>query len=154
MGRPAHKPTDESRAFVERLIANGVTRAVIARVVGITEKTLEKHYHHELSTGAEVANEKVAASLYAKAIDPKGGMSGTVAAIFWAKTRMRWVETQRIENTGPDGAPLPDKPAVQIILPHNGRGTELAAKLGLLRAAPPLQIEAESEKVDQPPSAR
>ena len=117
----AHKPTDESRAFVERMIANGMTRAVIARVVGVTDKTLEKQYHHEFSTGAEVANEKVAASLYAKAIDPKGGMSGTVAAIFWAKTRMRWVETQRIENTGPDGEALKPAPTLVIRIPHNGR---------------------------------
>ncbi|MGA2492011.1 MAG: hypothetical protein ABSF67_03570 [Roseiarcus sp.] len=137
MARKAHAPTNESRQYVERMIANGMTRETIARVIGVDRKTLEKHYGHELDTGAEVANEKVAATLYEKATDPKGGMPTVVAAIFWMKTRARWKEVSGIEHSGPDGESLPPPNSV-VILPDNGRDPELVARLRA--SAPPMKL--------------
>ena len=137
--RTAHVPTAESRLFVERMIANGMKREVIARVVGVDEKTLRKHYDHELSVGAEVANERVAATLYEKAIDPKGSMASVVAAIFWMKTRARWKEISGVEHSGPDGDALLAPQNGVFILPDNGRDPELRGRL----ARPvPKEIEA------------
>jgi hypothetical protein len=30
----------------------------------------------------------------------------TASMIWWSKTQMRWAETQKLEHTGKDGAPL------------------------------------------------
>jgi hypothetical protein len=129
MPRRPHAPTEESRLYVERIIANGVTRETIVQIVGIDPKTLEKHYGHELETGAEVANEKVAQSLYAKATDPKGGMPLVVAATFSQKTRARWKEASVVEHSGPDGEPLPANIGqVHVSLPNNGRDPHLLAR--------------------------
>ena len=115
--------------------------------MGVDTKTLEKHYGHELDCGAEVATEKVAGVLYAKAIDPKGGMPNVVAAIFWLKARGRWKEVSGVEHTGPDGQALPEKPSVMIVLPDNRRQPELVEKMyGKLAPAPQL-IEADRPKI-------
>ena len=117
------------------MIANGMTRETIARVIGLDRKTLEKHYGHELDCGAEVANEKVAATLYEKATDPKGGMPTVVAAIFWMKTRARWKEVSGVQYSGPDGESLPPPTNNIVILPDNHRDPALVARL-----APPMKL--------------
>lgn len=82
-----HEPTDVTRKQVESLCAYGVPQAEICKVIGITDKTLTKHYRHELDTATTRANAKVAGKLYEKC------MAGdTTSIIFWLKTRAKWKE--------------------------------------------------------------
>ena len=85
MARPAHKPDPAVRRQVEALAGYGVPEAEIAGVVGVSPKTLRRHYRGELDHGHVKANAKVAEKLYRKATGD--GREAVIAAIFWLKTR-------------------------------------------------------------------
>jgi len=94
-----HDPTPEKRAIVQALAQFGIPQEQIARKVGVSEKTLRKHYAIELEDGATAANLAVAKNLYAFAAGSKGAAPQQVTAgIFWAKTRMGWRETQDVNH--------------------------------------------------------
>lgn len=76
----------------------GVPGDDIALSVGITKPTLHKHYRAQLDNGRIKANGAIAQSLYKKATGE--GPQSVTAAIFWAKTRMGWKETQVTEHAG------------------------------------------------------
>ncbi len=119
MARPRFAPTPENRKSVLSLIAVGVSQEDIAAVLGIDAKTLRKHFHPELSTGATKANCAVAQRLY------QIGMAGNVTAlIFWLKCRAGWKEW-RIEGGGPHEPP----PSSDIDI------TAITAELDRLEAA-------------------
>jgi hypothetical protein len=65
------------------LAAYGIPQDEIARVVGITKPTLEKHYRTELDRAETEANAKVAESLFRKATGD--GAQAVTAAIFWPR---------------------------------------------------------------------
>jgi len=48
-GRPAHVPTAENRRFVQIALACGHDDEAIAGALGITDRTLKRHYFHELA---------------------------------------------------------------------------------------------------------
>ena len=98
----AHEPTVKSRAEVTSLTSFGITQEDICKYLGISIKTLEKHYRYEIDTAVTRANGQVANALYTKAV--KG--NDTTAMIFWLKTRAQWREVNRTEITGKDGKPL------------------------------------------------
>ena len=89
-GRAPHEPTEASRRQVRALAAYGIPQDEIARVLGISKPTLEKHYRPELDRAETEANAKVAESLFRKATGD--GAQAVTAAIFWLKTRARWKE--------------------------------------------------------------
>ena len=87
-------PDDEQRRTVEAMISYGIPQVDIARVIGIDPDTLRKHFREEIDTGVARANTRVAAFLFEQATGQRGdGSAAVTAAIFWAKTRMRWKET-------------------------------------------------------------
>ena len=100
-----HEPTDASRKQVEALASFGVPRSDIARIVGIGEVTLRKHYAEVLATAAVKANSMVAQSLFNKATRGDGASSVT-AGIFWLKVRAGWREKDVHEVTGLNGGPI------------------------------------------------
>ena len=104
MARPAHKPDPSVRRQVEAMAGYGVPEADIAGVVGISPKTLRKHYRSELDHGHVKANAKVAENLYRKATGD--GREAVIAAIFWLKTRAGWKETSVQELAAKDDKPL------------------------------------------------
>ena len=96
-----HQPTDENRKLVESTSGLGLPHEQIAILVGIDDKTLRKHYRHELDVGKAKANGQIAKTLFSKA------MSGdTTSLIWWTKAQLRWSETVKNEVTGADGTPL------------------------------------------------
>jgi len=94
------KPTPEQRKQVEAMAAYGVPADEICKVVGMTGKTLRKHFRIELDNAEITANAAVAGFLFNNA------KSGNVAAqIFWLKTRARWKEpAQSHEHSGAVGS--------------------------------------------------
>ena len=110
--KPPHKPTDKTRAEVSALCSFGVPQEDIGRYIGIDAKTLRLYYRDELDNSATRANAAVGRFLYQNASGStlKDGATHSDcvrAAMFWAKTRMGWRETQSLEHTSPDGSMSP-----------------------------------------------
>lgn len=92
----AHKPTDTTRAEVAALASYGVTQAHICEYIGVSLKTLHKHYRAEIDQAELRANAKVAKFLLHAASGDALKDEDTDAkfpdclraAMFWAKTRM------------------------------------------------------------------
>jgi len=101
MVMPAHKPTEERRKQVEQASGLGLPHDQIAALIGISDETLRKYYKTELAVGKAKASAQVAKTLFNKAVQ----QGDTTAMIWWTKAQMRWTETQRHENSGPDGGP-------------------------------------------------
>ena len=119
---PAFEPTDDQRRTVEKLSGLGLPQGDIAQVVGVDEKTLRKHLRAELDSGTAKANSQVAEFLFDAATGKRGeGSAAITAAIFWAKTRMRWKEVSVTEVTGAGGGPIetrhlsPEERAAQAV---------------------------------------
>lgn len=100
------------------MVGYGIPHDEIASVVGITAKTLRKHYRAEIDTGGTKANAKVAESLFLQATgtpavhDSHGNLVRAEqprvpsAGIWWSKARMGWKETIANEHTGKGGGPV------------------------------------------------
>ena len=96
-----HEPTDAQRQTVQLHTTVGTIQPVIAQLLGITEKTLRKHYRDELDLSRAKANATIGGALFNKA---KGG--DTAAMIFWMKTQAGWRETNVTEHTGANNGPI------------------------------------------------
>lgn len=114
-GRPAHEPTAENRKQVETMAGYGITEPDIAMSLGISKPTLTKHYRRELDMGHIKANSAIAQALFKKATSD--GSQSVTAAIFWAKTRMGWKETNVHEHSSPDGTMSPTR--IEITAPDD-----------------------------------
>lgn len=107
-GRPAIKRCKEKASLVEVMAQYGVPQDEIAAKIGMSADTMVKLYKKELLSGRTNANFKVGKRLFDKA------MSGdTTALIFWAKTRMGWRETQKVDLSSSDGTMSP-VPALEL----------------------------------------
>lgn len=131
-GRPPHEPTDTTRRIARTLSGYGIPQEQIASEIGVSVPTLHKHYREDLDAGLRQANAQVAQSLFRKATGD--GPQSVSAAIFWAKTRMGWVERTGVEITGKDGGPVQiDQDTARDRIQR--RIDRLAAGLPLLPAA-------------------
>lgn len=116
---------DEQKANVVRALSQyGVPQEDIAAQIGCCVETLVKLYAREMAEGRAVANAKIGKRLFEKAMD-----GDTASLIFWAKTRMGWRETQKIDVTSSDGTMSPAPVAVDL---SSLSGEELAR---MVRAA-------------------
>ena len=118
-----HEPTEKTRAEVSALYSFGIPQDDIARYIGVDAKTLRKHYREELDNSVTKANAAVGRFLYQNATGTtiKDGASHADcvrAAIFWAKTRMGWSETQKLEHSNPDGSLNPTRIIIQAADVH------------------------------------
>ena len=98
MSKPLHQPTEKTRAEIIALRSYGVPIKEVAAYIGIDDKTLYKYYKDELDNSAIKANANVGKFLYqaasGQALTTGATHSDCVrAAMFWAKTRMGWKET-------------------------------------------------------------
>lgn len=91
---PVYVPTEETAAKVESLASFGVPNADIAKYLKISTQLLEKHYGDILATSSINKNEKVAKTLYEKALT-----GDNQSMIFWLKARAGWQEKTQIEVT-------------------------------------------------------
>ena len=98
MSKQPHKPTEKTRAEIVALRSYGVPIKEVAAYIGIDDKTLYKYYKEELDNSAIKANANVGKFLYQAASGQALATGATHsdcvrAAMFWAKTRMGWKET-------------------------------------------------------------
>lgn len=101
MPMPKHEPTPETRQIVQLHTTVGTNQNDVARILGISPKTLRLHYRDELDLSLAKANATIGGALFNKA---KGG--DTAAMIFWMKTQAGWKEKSVIEGPGPNGEHL------------------------------------------------
>jgi len=89
-------PTDIERNLCREMVANGIPRPLICKVLGVSEPLLRKHCQHDLDTGWVEANNRVANSLFFMATE--GPIQQRLpAAIFWLKVRAGWREVEYLE---------------------------------------------------------
>ena len=117
--QPPHVPTDKIRAEIVALRSYGVPIKEVAAYIGIDDKTLYKYYKEELDNSAIKANANVGKFLYqaasGQALTTGATYSDCVrAAMFWAKTRMGWKETNIQEHTGVDGKPIAHSVEIKV----------------------------------------
>lgn len=115
-----HEPTAETRAQVGALYSYGIPQEEIAKFIGVDAKTLRKYYRTELDTAHVKAHAAVGRFLYQNATGATLGKGATHsdcvrAAMFWAKTRMGWRETNGVEVTNPDGSLTPT--VIKLVAP-------------------------------------
>lgn len=62
-GRPPHHPTAMHRRLVETLASEAISQAQICLVLGVSEKTLRKHYPDEIRRGSALVEAKLVGHL-------------------------------------------------------------------------------------------
>ena len=121
----------------------GVPEADIAGVIGVSPKTLRKHYRPELAHGHVKANTRVAENLYRKATGD--GREAVIAAIFWLKTRAGWCEQNTVSINATVSAELPllsgEEWERRACAPHKPNGGAAGVNTLLLAATSPLSSE-------------
>jgi hypothetical protein len=102
-----HRPSAVTRHQVSVMAAIGLQQLAIAKILGVTTDVLTKYYRDELDVGQDRATKIVAAKLFKTAAFGKG-KDALAAQMFWLRTRGKgkFNETQRLEHTGADGAPI------------------------------------------------
>ena len=99
MPRQRHKPTEKQIGEATAYAVVGVPHHDIARLLGVSIKTLLKYYRDEMDMGKVRANAQVAKSLFSSATSGNLG-----AQCFWLKCQAGWRETQ-IVNVNMGGQP-------------------------------------------------
>jgi len=99
-GRPSHEPTDQTRRQVSLLAGMGMPLKKVALVLGISFKTLLKHYGPEIEKGAAQVDAVLYNSFF-HLIKEKN----VPTVIFGCKTRLGWKEVQA--NHGETSKPVP-----------------------------------------------
>lgn len=113
--REPYVPSEKERAEVSALKSFGIKDQEIAFFLNIPLEKLKKHFHSELELSSVKADAQVGRYLFSlasgRAISNGASHSDCLkAAIFWAKTRMRWCETNSLDvYSGGEKIVLPTK---------------------------------------------
>lgn len=146
-GQKPHEPSPDSKHKAWMLAGMGLPNEKIAKFLDIGDETLRKHYSEDLHRGRMEADLQVGMNLFKMATGDRALKTTATCAMFWAKSKMGWVETSRVEQTGKDGGPLEHQ--VVIMLPDNGRGdTTLPGAPAIERSA--AEISAEIDALPEP----
>jgi len=81
-----YKPTDDDYSKVEEMVCIGLDQHTIAKIMGISNATLNKYYAHNLSVGKEKRTARVAGVAYEMAVSGESPSMTT----FWLKTQAVW----------------------------------------------------------------
>ena len=106
MGRRAKELTSDQKAQVEALAAY-LSQDQIADYLGIGRTTFQSMIERDPEISERYKRGKAkAVGLVAQGLLQKARSGDTTSAIFYLKTQAGWRETQKIEHTGADGAPI------------------------------------------------
>ena len=81
-----YKPTDDDYSKVEEMVTIGLDQHTIAKIMGISNATLNKYYSHNLTVGKEKRTARVAGVAYEMAVSGESPSMTT----FWLKTQAGW----------------------------------------------------------------
>jgi hypothetical protein len=81
-----YRPIDDDYSEVEEMVCIGLDQHTIAKIMGISNRTLTKYYKHNLSVGREKRTARVAGVAYEMAISGESPSMTT----FWLKTQAGW----------------------------------------------------------------
>ena len=97
-GKPPIDITEPMRAQVRKMAGYGLTQQQVADVLGISEPTLQRRLADEFKVGIDQCDGRILNNLKRFAMDESGAHPGPTisAAIFYAKTRLGFHETQKI----------------------------------------------------------
>lgn len=95
--RPAYAASERDRQTVQVMIAGGIEQSHICGLLGITGKTLRKHYRNEVTNGATSVNAIVVAE-HLKRIK----LGDFNAIKWWEQSRMGWAERIVVADGGVD----------------------------------------------------
>jgi hypothetical protein len=100
---PHHEPTPTLRNMVSVMAAGGFEHQKIAMALGVSRTTMWKHYRAEINEGSAKVDANIVLKLYQDATGADRKI-GVVACKWWTQSRMGW--TEKMEHSGPGGAPL------------------------------------------------
>jgi hypothetical protein len=96
------------------MAACGIPQVQVAEAIGISQPTLLRHFRQELDVGLTKVKVHVSNFIVNSIVGKDGGLKDERArvtlAIFFAKTRMGWVETFRHRHEGAE-----DGPAIKVL---------------------------------------
>lgn len=116
MGRPPYVPSPEDRENVVILVAAGVEHRIIAKILRVSEHTVQRHFKEELKEGHKLVTAKIGAVLVRLAL---AGNLGAIRTFLLCRAHDIWrVPKDDQRAFGGDGPP-PDN--VIFVLPPNGR---------------------------------
>jgi hypothetical protein len=81
-----YKPTDDDYSKVEEMVCIGLDQHTVAKIMGISNATLNKYYAHNLAVGKEKRTARVAGVAYEMAVSGESPSMTT----FWLKTQAGW----------------------------------------------------------------
>ena len=141
MGRPAHEPTEQTRAMVEILSAAGLTQAQIAKKMRFSVDSLMRHYKHEVENGWATGMLDASMVVFSE-MRSKDSEKRLDAAKFFLSRRSRglWSDVKQHEVTGINGA------QIQVSVDLDALGYEELQQLDQLLA--PAIIEGEIVDAD------
>lgn len=99
-GGTAYVPNEEHRAMVEKF-AVVVTKKNLAKLLGISESTIDRHYRDEYDYSAAMAYAGLGSKIFRQAMN---GNTSSQALIM--KTLGGWHTSQNVEITGRDGGAI------------------------------------------------
>jgi hypothetical protein len=148
-GPHEHTATEKSRKGVLHAVGLGMNHVNIAKVMGISVNTLEKHYEDELGTGLILLMDDVKTNLYNIARDQNH--KGTVQAGIYLLSRLggeSFKDVKRIEMTGADGRPLEISHQTQTVDPRLLDADQREALRDILNSALRLAAPAVQQQKD------
>lgn len=117
MGRKAKELTEDQKAQVEALAAY-LTQDQIADYFGISRPTFLAMMEREPDISLRYKRGKAKAiGAVAQGLIQQARAGDKVAAMFYLKTQAGWRETDRLEHTGADGAPIDLNIKVNFVKP-------------------------------------
>lgn len=104
---PRHEVTAYTRNQVKLMAASGLANYQIAKIMQIDQKTLRKHYEHELENGHDDIIGKVGSKLIMTALSDKPNALSAQQYFLSRRGKGLWTENRSIEVSGPNGGAIP-----------------------------------------------
>jgi len=111
-GQAPFVATQNQRDTVCKLVSFGTSNRVMAEVLQIPERTLKRHFRHELHNGRELIHARVGLSLTEKALSG----NNLTAEIYYSKAQMGWRERHNVGFDDKDGKAIDPDKLFQVII--------------------------------------
>lgn len=108
-GQPRFIKTPEQSTAVMGLVSVGTESWVIAEVMKIPLRTLQRHFQEEMQKGTQIVHARVGGGITTGALE-----GDKTLMIFYAKSQMGWRDSYRVGFEGANGKPVDPPGLFQI----------------------------------------